>query len=38
MPEYYDRDRYWPAESLARRQALLPRIERYQAARRAQRG
>jgi hypothetical protein len=23
MPEYYDRDRHWPAESLARRQALL---------------
>jgi hypothetical protein len=37
-PEYYDRDRYWPASSLARRQAILPAIERYQAARRAQRG
>jgi hypothetical protein len=23
VPEYYDRDRYWPAESLARRRALL---------------
>lgn len=23
VPEYYDRDRYWPAESLARRQAVL---------------
>jgi hypothetical protein len=23
VPEYYDRDRYWPAESLARRQALM---------------
>jgi hypothetical protein len=25
VPEYYDRDRYWPAESLARRSALLAR-------------
>lgn len=25
MPEYYDRERHWPAESLARRQALLAR-------------
>jgi len=33
VPEYYDRDRYWPPESLARRQVLLPRIEAYQAAR-----
>lgn len=32
VPEYYDRDHYWPAESLARRQALLPQIEAYQAA------
>jgi hypothetical protein len=31
VPQYYDRDRYWPAESLARRQALLPRIEAYRA-------
>ena len=23
MPEYYDRDKYWPAESLARRAAAL---------------
>lgn len=34
VPEYYEREKYWPAESLARRQALLPRIEDYQAARR----
>jgi hypothetical protein len=34
VPEYYDRESYWPAESLARRQVLLPRIEEYQAARR----
>jgi hypothetical protein len=31
VPEYYERERYWPAESLARRQALLPLIEKYQA-------
>jgi hypothetical protein len=30
--EYYDRDRHWPAESLARRQALLPQIEAYKAS------
>jgi hypothetical protein len=32
VPEYYDREKYWPAESLARRLELLPRIEAYQAA------
>jgi hypothetical protein len=26
VPEYYDRKRYWPPESLARRKALLDRI------------
>lgn len=26
VPEYYDRDRYWPAASLERRRALLARI------------
>ena len=30
---YYEREHYWPADSLARRRALLPRIEAYQAAR-----
>lgn len=35
VPEYYDREKYWPPESLARRQALLPRIEAYQASLRA---
>jgi hypothetical protein len=25
VPEYYDREKYWPAASLARRQALLAR-------------
>src|SRR6185369_7227179 len=32
VPEYYDRDRHWPAESLARRQALLPQIEAYKTS------
>lgn len=32
VPEYYDRDLYWPADSLSRRAQLLPRIEAYQAA------
>ena len=34
-PVYYDREKHWPPESLARRQALLPRIEAYQASLRA---
>jgi hypothetical protein len=38
VPEYYDRKRHWPAQSLARRQAILPAIERYQASRAAARG
>jgi hypothetical protein len=33
--EYYDRDTLWPRESLARREALLPQIEAYQASRRS---
>jgi len=33
VPEYYDRDSLWPAESLARRQALQPLIEAYQKTR-----
>ena len=37
VPEYYDREKYWPAESLARRRAILPQIEAYQAALRAAR-
>jgi hypothetical protein len=32
VPEYYEREKYWPAESLARRQAILPQIEAYQAS------
>lgn len=34
LPEYYDRRQYWPRESLARHQAILPLIEAYRAARR----
>jgi len=33
VSEYYDRERYWPAESLARRQAILPLIKAHQAGR-----
>lgn len=32
VPEYYDRDAHWPADSLARRKIILPRIEAYQAS------
>lgn len=31
VDEYYDREKYWPPESLKRRQALLPAIQAYQA-------
>ena len=34
VPEYYDRDTYWPEESKARRAAILPLIEAYKASRR----
>lgn len=30
VPEYYDREAYWPADSLQRRAAILPAIEAYQ--------
>jgi hypothetical protein len=30
--EYYDREQYWPAESLARRRAIAPLIEAYRRA------
>lgn len=30
--EYYERETLWPTESLARRQAILPLIEAYQAS------
>ena len=32
--EYYEREKLWPAESLARREAILPLIEAYQASQR----
>jgi len=35
VPEYYDREKHWPAASLARREALRPRIEAWQAEWRA---
>jgi hypothetical protein len=31
VPVYYDREQYWPAESLERRRQLQPAIEAYQA-------
>jgi mannose-6-phosphate isomerase-like protein (cupin superfamily) len=31
VPGYYDRERYWPRESLARREVLAPLIDAYQA-------
>lgn len=33
LPEHYDREQYWPKESLERRRALLPQIEAYLATR-----
>lgn len=30
--EYYEREKLWPAESLARREAMLPLIQAYQAS------
>ena len=38
VPEYYERDSYWPAESLARRLLLLPKIQAYQASLRTGQG
>jgi hypothetical protein len=32
VPEYYERESYWPPESLARRLVILPKIEAYQAS------
>ena len=32
VAEYYDREQYWPAASLARRHLILPQIEAYQAS------
>jgi hypothetical protein len=35
VAEYYERESYWPPESLARRLRVLPKIEAYQASLRA---
>ncbi len=32
VEEYYEREGLWPAQSIARRQALLPRIQAYRVA------
>jgi hypothetical protein len=32
VAEYYEREKYWSPQSLARRQALQPLVEAYQAA------
>ena len=32
VPEFYDIERYWSPESLARRAALMPRLKAYRAA------
>jgi hypothetical protein len=32
VSEYYDREKYWPPESLDRARAMLPRIKEYQAS------
>jgi hypothetical protein len=37
VPDYYERDEHWPAESLARRRALQPCIDAYQAGQAARR-
>jgi hypothetical protein len=36
VDEYYEREQYWPAASLARRLALQPAIDAYRASLRAQ--
>ena len=33
VPEYYEVERYWSPESLARREAFLPRLRAYRASR-----
>ena len=35
VKEYYERESYWPSDSLARRLAILPKIEAYKATGRA---
>jgi hypothetical protein len=33
VPQYYEREKYWPAASLERRGVLFPRIQAYRASR-----
>jgi hypothetical protein len=33
VPAFYERELYWPAASLQRRQELLPQIEAWRASR-----
>jgi hypothetical protein len=35
VPEFYDIERYWSPESLARRAGFMPRLQAYRAAQRA---
>jgi hypothetical protein len=35
VPEYYDREKFWPIESLDRRRALQPKIDAHRASVRA---
>jgi hypothetical protein len=35
VPEFYDREIHWSAESLARRRVLLPKIKAYQESQRS---
>ena len=37
VPEYYEREKYWPPASLERRRAFLPRLEAHQAELKAKR-
>jgi hypothetical protein len=37
VAEYYEREQYWPSESLARRQAILPQLQAYRAERQKRR-
>jgi hypothetical protein len=34
VPEYYEREKHWPADSLARWRAILPHVEAYRSTRR----
>ncbi|MBW7835132.1 MAG: GFA family protein [Sphingomonadales bacterium] len=36
VPAFYEREKYWPPESLKRRAALMPKINAYHAAKAAQ--